>query len=158
MIYELKNTYSTKMQIINPIDPVLWKAYEDTDFIVNSTPQCILKIGKASDQLRQLLNTNEVSTAAFVTAYNPFSKQLSNDENSARQENLVKEIKSRGLNLIQGLGQDPDHKWEGEPSVLILGIAFEAAKKLARTYEQNAFVWCDEACTPQLIASFDQSQ
>ena len=34
----------------------------------------------------------------------------------------------------------------------------EAAKKLARTYEQNAFVWCDEACTPQLIASFNQIQ
>ena len=146
------------MQKINPIDPVLWKAYEDTDFIVNSTTQCILKIGQASGKLKQLFNTNEVSTAAFITAYNPISQQLSQDENFERQANLVKEIKSRGLNLIPGLGQDSNHKWEGEPSVLVLGIAFEAAKKLTRTYEQNAFVWCEEACTPQLIASFDQSQ
>ena len=140
------------------IDSELWKAYEETDFIVHTKPEFTLNIGQASEQLKQFLNSHKVTSAAFVTAYNPFSQQLSNDENSARQENLVKEIQSRGLSLFQGLGQHPNHQWQGEPSVLILGIAFEAAKKLARTYEQNAFVWCDEACTPQLIASFDQSQ
>ena len=140
------------------IDSELWKAYEETDFIVHTKPEFTLNIGQASEQLKQFLNSHKVTSAAFVTAYNPFSEQLSNDENSARQENLVKEIQSRGLSLFQGLGQHPNHQWQGEPSVLILGIAFEAAKKLARTYEQNAFVWCDEACTPQLIASFDQSQ
>ncbi len=140
------------------IDPNLWKAYEETDFIVHSTPEFILKIGHVSEGFRQILNLFKTSTAAYITAYNTYSNQLSNEENSERQTNLVKEIQSRGLNLIPGLGQHPDHKWEGEPSVLILGIAFEAAKKLARTYEQNAFVWCDESCTPQLIASFDQSK
>ena len=146
------------MEKFNSIDPALWKAYEETHFIVHSTPEFVLNIGQHSEELRQLFTQHKLNAAAFITAYNPFSQQLSQDENFERQANLVKEIKSRGLNLIQGLGQDPNHKWEGEPSVLVLGIAFEAAKKLARTYEQNAFVWCDEACTPQLIASFDQSQ
>jgi hypothetical protein len=146
------------MKKFNSIDPALWKAYEETHFIVHSTPEFVLNIGQHSEELRQLFTQHKLNAAAFITAYNPFSQQLSHDENLDRQANLVKEIQSRGLNLIQGLGQDPDHKWKGEPSVLVLGIAFEAAKKLARTYEQNAFVWCDEACTPQLIASFDQSQ
>ena len=145
------------MQKINPIDPALWEAYEKTHFIVQSTPEFVLKIGQYSEELKQLFIHRSLSTAAFITAYNPFSQQLSEDENLERQEKLVKEIQSRGLNLLQGLGQDPDHKWEGEPSLLILDIALEAAKKLARTYEQNAFVWCDESCTPQLIASFDQN-
>ena len=145
------------MEKINPIDPALWEAYEKTHFIVQSTPEFVLKIGQYSEELKQLFIHRSLSTAAFITAYNPFSQQLSEDENLERQEKLVKEIQSRGLNLLQGLGQDPDHKWAGEPSLLILDIALEAAKKLARTYEQNAFVWCDESCTPQLIASFDQN-
>ena len=146
------------MEKINPIDPTLWEAYEQTHFIVQSTPQFVLKIGQYSEEIKQLFKHHSLSTSAFITAYNPFSQQLSQDENLERQASLVKEIQSRGLNLLQGLGQDPDHKWEGEPSVLVLGIALEAAKKLSRTYEQNAFVWCDESCTPQLIASFDQNQ
>ena len=149
---------TTQMEKINPIDTALWEAYEKTHFIVQSTPEFVLKIGQYSEELKQLFIHRSLSTAAFITAYNPFSQQLSEDENLERQEKLVKEIQSRGLNLLQGLGQDPDHKWEGEPSLLILDIALEAAKKLARTYEQNAFVWCDESCTPQLIASFDQNQ
>ena len=146
------------MEKINPIDPALWEAYEKTHFIVQSTPEFVLKIGQYSEELKQLFIHRSLSTAAFITAYNPFSQQLSEDENSERQTRLVDEIQSRGLSLFQGLGQHPNHQWQGEPSVLILGIALEAAKKLARTYEQNAFVWCDEACTPQLIASFHQSQ
>ena len=140
------------------IDSELWKAYEETDFIVQTKPEFTLNIGQFSEQLKQLLNSHKVTSAAFLTAYNPFSQQLSEDENSERQARLVVEIQSRGLSLFQGLGQHPNHQWQGEPSVLILGIALEAAKKLARTYEQNAFVWCDEACTPQLIASFNQIQ
>lgn len=143
------------MEKINPIDPALWEAYEKTHFIVQSTPEFVLKIGQYSEEIKQLFKHHSLSTAAFITAYNPFSQQLSEGENLERQEKLLYEIQSRGLNLLKGLGQDPDHKWEGEPSVLILGIALEAAKKVARTYEQNAFVWCDEAYTPQLIASFD---
>jgi hypothetical protein len=146
------------MEKINPIDPALWEAYEKTHFIVQSTPEFVLKIGQYSEELQQLFIQRSLSTAAFITAYNPFSQQLSEDENLERKEKLVKEIQSRGLNMLRGLGQDPDQKWEGEPSLLILDIAFEAAKKLARTYEQNAFVWCDESCTPQLIASFDQNE
>jgi len=146
------------MEKINFIDPVLWKAYEESDFIVHSIPEFVLNIGQFSDQLMQLLSFHKVTTAAFLTAYNPFSKQLSRDENSTRQSNLLKEMQSRGINFLQGLGQHPDQKWEGEPSLLILGIAFEAAKKLARTYEQNAFVWCDESCIPKLIASFEKNK
>ena len=149
---------SIKMKKEYLIDANLWKAYEETDFIVHSKPEFALNIGQFSEQLKQLLNSHKVTSAAFVTAYNPFSQQLSEDENSKRQIRLVDEIQSRGLSLFQGLGQHPNHQWQGEPSVLILGIALEAAKKLARTYEQNAFVWCDEACTPQLIASFNQIQ
>ena len=145
------------MEKINAIDPVLWKAYEESDFIVHSIPEFVLNIGQFSDQLMQLLSFHKVTTAAFLTAYNPFSKQLSRDKNSTRQSNFAKEVQSRGLSFLQGLGQHPNHKWEGEPSLLVLGIAFEAAKKLARTYEQNAFVWGDESCIPQIIASFDQS-
>ena len=143
---------------VKAIDSVLCKAYEETNFIVHSAPKFALNIGQLSDQLIQLFIFHKVTTAAFLTAYNPFSHQLSKDENFTRQSNLVKEIQSRGLNFLQGLGQNQDYKWEGEPSLLILGIAFEAAKKLARTYEQNAFVWCEESCIPQLIASFDQSK
>ena len=75
------------MEKINPIDTALWADYEKTHFIVQSTPEFVLKIGQYSEELKQLFIHRSLSTAAFITAYNPFSQQLPDDENLERQEN-----------------------------------------------------------------------
>jgi hypothetical protein len=42
-------------------------------------------------------------------------------------------------------------QWSGEFSVLMLGLNLEAAKSLARHYEQHAFVWSAGGGVPELV-------
>ncbi len=41
--------------------------------------------------------------------------------------------------------------WPGEVSVFVLGLDLEAAKSLARHYEQHAFVWAAGDGLPELV-------
>jgi hypothetical protein len=61
-------------------------------------------------------------------------------ENIARQDELKANLKRRGLICIDGIGKHPSNNWSGEASVLVLNLDLEAAKSLARHYEQHAFV------------------
>ena len=133
------------------ISEELWQAYLETDYQVFSENPFTLKVGQYSDELNSIIKKSKYSSAAFITAYNPYSKQLSNAENIAKQEQLKIEIAKRGLTAIEGIGQHPSNQWPGESSLLILGLNKATATTLARQLEQNAFVWSDETSIPQLI-------
>ena len=135
------------------ISKELWQAYLETDFKVFAVNPFTLKVGQYSEDLNSIIKKSKYSSAAFITAYNPYSQQLSDAENVARQEQLKIEIAKRGLTTIEGVGQHPSNQWPGEPSLLILGLNKAAAATLARQLEQNAFVWSDETSIPQLIQS-----
>jgi hypothetical protein len=89
--------------------------------------------------------------AAFITAWNPFSQQLSEQENKDRQQELKAKLKTRGLAFVDGIGQHPSNEWPGEPSLLIFNLNRESAKVLAAQYEQHAFVWSGETAVPELV-------
>jgi hypothetical protein len=135
------------------ISKELWRAFLETDFKVFSENPFTLKVGQYSDELNSIIKKSKCSSATFITAYNPYSQQLSDTENVARQEQLKIEIAKRGLTAIEGIGQHPSNQWPGESSLLILGLNKEAASTLARQLEQNAFVWSDETSIPQLVQS-----
>lgn len=129
----------------------LISAYEVTNFHVKTQPAFILNIGKVSEELKVLFKQNNVFSAAFITAWNPYSKSLSDKDNQDRNELLKAELGHRSLKFIDGFGQDPAGQWASEDSFLILGIGLEAAKKLGNQFEQNAIVWLDEDAVPKLI-------
>ena len=131
--------------------PDLISAYEVTNFHVKAEPAFTLKVGKASEELKALFNQNNVTSAAFITAWNPYSNSLSDEENQSRNDQLKNELIIRSLKLIDGFGQDPLGQWSGEDSFLVLGIDLEASKKLGNQFEQNAIVWMDEDAVPKLI-------
>ena len=135
------------------ISKELWQAYLETDFKVFAENSFTMKVGQYSSELNSIIKKSKYSSAAFITAYNPYSQQLSDAENVARQEQLKIEIAKRGLTTIEGVGQHPSNQWPGEPSLLIIGLSKAAAATLARQLEQNAFVWSDETSIPQLIQS-----
>ncbi len=130
------------------LDPELLKAYLETDYFVSDDPPLLLRIGEENDDAKILLASFAVSSAAFLTAWNPGSQQLSDDENDARQAGLLSEIESRRLNYLVGYGQRGD--WQ-EYSYLVLGVSKEEARELAETFEQNAFVWLDQSGVPELV-------
>ncbi len=126
----------------------LLNAYLETDYYVSDDPPLLLKIGESSDDAKILLASFEVTSAALITAWNPGSSRLSDDENDDRQAELLSEIEQRRLNYLVGYGERED--WR-EYSYLVLGIDREDASALASQFEQNAFVWVDTGGTPELV-------
>ena len=98
-----------------------------------------LAIGKPSNELENLLSKTKTSTWAYITAFNPFSKELSKKENLKRNLNLKKELYE--YFVLEGAGQAISKEWPPEPSFLILGISFAEAVRLMKKYEQNAILF-----------------
>jgi hypothetical protein len=139
------------MKLESILDKDLIRAYEVTNFHVKAEPAFTLNIGRLSEELKALFKQNNVSNAAFITAWNPYSKSLSDEENQSRNDQLKDELIIRSLKFIDGFGQDPLGKWSGEDSFLVLGIELEVSKKLGIQFEQNAVVWSDIDAIPKLI-------
>lgn len=132
------------------IDPALLQAYEETDYRVDDDPPLVLKIGEHSDGARILMASFNVESAAFITAWNPHSKQLPIDANYDRQERLLREIEQMRLNYFVGASEHPTIDWN-EDSYLVLGISKEEATRLAMQFEQNGYVWVDMRGVPELV-------
>ena len=132
------------------IDASLRQKYLDTDYIISDDPPLLMKIGEQSDDLRVLLGSMGVESAALITAWNPRSEQLTDDENDDRQGMLLTDIEKIRLNYLVGYGQLDD--WQ-EYSYLVLGIDQDQATAMAARFEQNAYVWIGPAGIPELITT-----
>lgn len=132
------------------LDASLICAYRDTEYRIAQDCDFVLEVGVASKELAGLYKSGKVSCAAFITACNPFSRQLTSAENMMRQGELTAELIRRGLAFLEGVGQHRSGDWPGEPSFLVLGLALEVAKSLGKHYEQNAIIWCGPDAVPQL--------
>lgn len=119
----------------------LQRAFEETHFIVHQEPPFTLRIGQHCPELDGLLQVTGHDCAAFITAWNPMCQALDPSENRQRQQSLMDELAKRKLTTLSGIGQHPSNGWQGEDSVLVLGMQLEAARALAKTYGQLAYVW-----------------
>lgn len=133
------------------ISEELISAYKKTDYNVSSSPPFTLKIGQFSDELIDLYKLYGFTTVAYITVYNPYSNETTGAQNELVQSELERELASRSLIFLPGEGKDTEGRWPAEKSVLILGIDYSAAKKLAVKYRQNAFVWINVDGKPELI-------
>jgi len=127
-------------------------AYKETHYRVHHEPPFTLLIGKTSQEMLGLFKQTGNHSAAFITAWNPYSKALPVEQNHQRQNSLRAVITARGLSSIPGIGQHPSNNWPGEESLLILGIDFEAVRAVARKFEQWAFVWIPASGIPELVS------
>ena len=104
-----------------------------------------------SAELARLLREHRVREAAFLTAFNPYGKDVSPPANLRAQQRLREEASAAGFTLLEGLGEDPTGAWPGEPSILILGIPESRARDFGTSYGQNAYVHIDQAGGTRLI-------
>ena len=130
------------------LDTELIKKYLDTDYFISDDPPLMLKIGEQNDDAKILLASFNTNDGAFITAWNPRSAILKDQENDDRQAALLAEIEMRHLNYLVGYGERGD--WR-EYSFFILGIGRECASELAQQFEQNAYVWVDANGLPELV-------
>ena len=73
----------------------------------------------------------------MITAANPFSNELSNDENDALNERLKLELLSLNLEILPGIGRDSASAWF-EKGWVVRGLPESDLIALAQKYEQNA--------------------
>jgi hypothetical protein len=129
-------------KLTHSIPPELVKAYCEADYVVHIADQdIVLRVGKSSPELASLMRGYEVNSAAYLTAFNPFSVVSSSQENELNQSALIADVYSLGLKCVLGEGRDIANLWASEPSALVLGISFQSAELLAERYKQNAFLW-----------------
>lgn len=129
------------MTINQSIHPALIRAYREANYVIEGSQNIVLKIGQVNQDLRKVLKDNEVTAAAFITAFNPYSEIFNDKENLEAQESLCVDIKNLGYSILNGYGQDEAEEWPREKSVLALGITESKAEALADKYGQNGFVW-----------------
>ena len=79
----------------------------------------------------------EMGSFWVVTAWNPFSEELSSAVNAGRHAKLCERLGNDGLTWLPAVGSSPDGGW-AEESVAVVGIDSVAARSLGREFGQNA--------------------
>ena len=134
-----------------------WESvYARTSYVVQlPAGELPIRIGQTCPVLDAFLRARAVRTWAFVSACNPRSHALCEQENLARHENLLRAAAALGLTCCNGEGRSDAADGPAERGLLITGITEVLALELGLEFEQNAIVfgerdgvarllWCDE--------------
>lgn len=136
------------------IENSLIEAYENTNYYIYHDTEIIINIAKKNIDLINLFKDKNLISASIITAYNPFSKIMTEEQNLSAQLQLKKMIEDSNLSYLDAIGQDIKKEWPGEPSFFIENISKENAIKLGKKFNQNAIVWVDKNLIPELIFCF----
>lgn len=101
----------------------LFQAYEETT----------IEIFQSEKQIEDL-GWNEYFV---ITAWNPFSKQLSLDENRRRNSELENDLLAVNAEMLKAIGRSNDWKWF-EESLAVRNMSLSEIVQVARKYQQNA--------------------
>ncbi len=77
-----------------------------------------------------------------VTAWNPRSVVLSDDENARRDVLLRGLLRASGIRFVDAIGRSEDRAWR-EPGVALVQTTEEAALRIARRFDQHAIYVID---------------
>ena len=99
-----------------------------------------IRVGQACPELDALLEAHGSHDWAFITACNPRSERLSDDENAARTRALREAIAARRLVAFEGDGVPDNRDWQPGASCLVLGLPQRSAIELGRQFGQLAIV------------------
>ena len=134
----------------------LWDAYRRTTYIARlGQSEIRINPDRQSAELDMLLNEHGAIEWAYVTAHNPQSRRLTDEDNAKRQMELINAVQDRGLAFFEGDAVADDGKWPAEPSLLILGLPLDDARALGRQFGQLAIVVGRSGQPARLVACTD---
>ena len=133
------------------IPAALIKEYKASDFIFYPENGIdIIKVGKKNKYLDKILKKEKTKSAVFITAWNPFSKNLTPKQNKKNQDSLIRFLSKKKIQIIYGLGRSPDLKCF-EDSILALGVSKEDAITFGKKFKQNAVVFYERKNKAELL-------
>lgn len=132
---------------------LLTQAYLNTTYrvYINNINYIDLKIAKYNENLADWLQSQSLNQFCVITAFNPYSQQLSKQENLARNARLQSELNQLTCQIYQADGIPIDNTWSTEHSFFITELDKDICMQLAFKYEQNAIVIGDKDAIPELI-------
>ena len=134
------------------IDTSKIEAYMQTDYCVGpSHAPFVLRIGVHSKALERLYQDTGQNCALFITAFNPFGSQQSDEANIAAHTQLGDQLRALTKLVIEGEGVDPGRQWPAERSFLAIGIDRDTATRLGQQVRQDAVVWVGPDAVPELL-------
>ena len=133
------------------IDTTLLNKYEKTEYRVHAkSGSFVLALGRPSAELAALYRERRAASAAFITAFNPYSQPATEKQNLEANARLAEEMEGLGLDVLEAVGSDHAGNWQ-EASFLVLGILREHAQALGRAFRQNAVVYAGANAVPELV-------
>ena len=126
--------------------------YEATCYSILK-PKINIFIKKENQELHSFLSDQNFTTWCFITAWNPFSKALSNEENKAL--NLLLEADLTSYSHFPAKGQDTLGDWPPEISFFVGNITKAQAVDLGKKYHQNAIVFGENNSLAELLILVD---
>jgi hypothetical protein len=126
---------------VTETDSNLLALYEATTFRVETPNGPIdIRIGQTHPALDKFVVGNDVTTWAYVTAWNPASAPLSQATNDRRHFELIDLVHARRWAYFEGDGVPDNPGWAPERSVWIARISRDDAAELGRRFGQKAIV------------------
>jgi hypothetical protein len=110
-----------------------------------------LRVDVASAPLAALMRRHGVTTAAYLTACNPYSVRTPDAANRTANEELRSALVRADAFIFEGEAIDPTGVWPAEPSFLALGLALATARELGMRFRQNAMLFADDDAVPRLV-------
>ena len=126
----------------------LIQAYKATCYSILN-PKIDIYLEKENEALKSFLKEQSLDSWCFITAWNPFSKALSIEENTALNKKLEADLIHYAI--FPAIGKDTLGKWSPEISFFVGNISKEQAMFLGKKYEQNAIVFWDAQKKADLV-------
>jgi hypothetical protein len=127
-------------------------AYRATDYVAfNDSRAYVVRIGHHSLVIDGLLAKMKTRSGAFVTAWNPFSKNQSEGTNAHWDRELKGYLNARGFAFLAGEGRGEIGEWPAECSIFTFGMSRNQAATIGRRFRQNAIVYVSLGRPAELI-------
>jgi hypothetical protein len=118
------------------------------DVVLPDSSLAAIRIGElAPVAVREWIGAD--GSAVYLTACNPYSTPLTDEQNNERMAQLRRRLREDGARWLEGSAGIPGQRWS-EPSVLIAGVPLARSDALADRFEQNATVVVDIASPARL--------
>lgn len=134
----MSDTQRTASSSAIPAD--LLTEYLGARYVLNDAGLTI-RIGQHLDAVDRICEQHGFQTWAFITAYNPRSRLLTDEENCRRNEELRLVLIEQGFFFTEGEGQCEDPTWKPEKSFFVPGVTRQLALDLGLRFNQNAVVF-----------------
>lgn len=130
------------------LDQKLVKAYWEAEYLLESLSERVKNPwlfgpGRDLSALELHLLEWKVEQFAIITACNPRSELLPDQENSIRNKKLAEMLQGHCRMMRHSRAQSPEGTWQ-EPGFWALDIAPERVVKLGRHFEQNAVIFWEK--------------